>query len=101
MRWLLDQLLRELTAERAGADFAADQLAQLMFVQVLRAYLADADALPAGRLRALADERIAPALRLMHADPGRPWQLEELARAAAMSRTTFSERFRPWPGCRP
>ncbi|WP_393100248.1 AraC family transcriptional regulator [Streptomyces sp. LN325] len=101
LRWLLDQLLRELTAGRAGADFAADQLAQLMFVQVLRAYLADADALPAGRLRALADERISPALRLMHADPGRPWQLEELARAAAMSRTSFAQRFRTVAGVPP
>ncbi|MFF4351069.1 AraC family transcriptional regulator [Streptomyces sp. NPDC001530] len=101
LRWLLDQLLHELTAGRAGADFAADQLAQLMFVQVLRAYLADADALPAGRLRALADERIAPALRLMHAEPGRPWQLEELARAAAMSRTTFAQRFRAVAGVPP
>ncbi|WP_406165184.1 AraC family transcriptional regulator [Streptomyces sp. NBC_00996] len=101
LRWLLDQLLRELTAGRAGADFAADQLAQLMFVQVLRAYLADAEALPAGRLRALADDRIAPALRLMHAEPGRPWQLEELARAAAMSRTTFAQRFRAVAGVPP
>jgi AraC-like DNA-binding protein len=101
LRWLLDQLLHELTAGRAGADFASDQLAQLMFVQVLRAYLADADALPAGRLRALADERIAPALRLMHADPGRPWRLEELARAAAMSRTTFAQRFRTVAGVPP
>ncbi|MFD4622244.1 AraC family transcriptional regulator [Streptomyces sp. NPDC058475] len=101
LRWLLDQLLSELTAGRAGADFAADQLAQLMFVQVLRAYLADADALPAGRLRALADDRIAPALRLMHAEPGRAWQLEELARAAAMSRTTFAQRFRAVAGVPP
>ncbi|MET9125604.1 AraC family transcriptional regulator [Streptomyces sp. NPDC004528] len=101
LRWLLDELLRELTGDRAGADFAADQLAQLMFVQVLRAYLADADALPAGRLRAFADERISPALRLMHAEPGRPWQLEELARAAAMSRTTFAERFRTVAGVPP
>ncbi|MEU0034797.1 AraC family transcriptional regulator [Streptomyces sp. NPDC006333] len=101
LRWLLDQLLGELTAGRAGADFAADQLAQLMFVQVLRAYLADADALPAGRLRALADECISPALRLMHADPARPWQLEELARAAAMSRTSFAQRFRTVAGVPP
>ncbi|MEU3243844.1 MULTISPECIES: AraC family transcriptional regulator [unclassified Streptomyces] len=101
LRWLLDQLLRELTAGRAGADFAADQLAQLMFVQVLRACLADADALPAGRLRAFADERISPALRLMHADPGRPWRLEELARAAAMSRTSFAQRFRSVVGVPP
>ncbi|MFD5629918.1 AraC family transcriptional regulator [Streptomyces sp. NPDC127072] len=99
--WLLDQLVHELTAGHAGAVFASDQLAQLMFVQVLRAYLADADALPAGRLRALADDRIAPALRLMHAEPGRPWQLEELARAASMSRTTFSERFRAVAGVPP
>ncbi|MFC9843564.1 AraC family transcriptional regulator [Streptomyces sp. NPDC060223] len=99
--WLLDQLVHELSAGRAGADFASDQLAQLMFVQVLRAYLADADALPAGRLRALADDRIAPALRLMHAEPGRPWQLEELAQAAAMSRTTFAQRFRAVAGVPP
>ncbi|MFF2993704.1 helix-turn-helix transcriptional regulator [Streptomyces sp. NPDC057950] len=66
-----------------------------------RAHLADADALPAGRPRALADERISPAPRLMHTDPGRPWQLEEAARAAAMSRTSFAQRFRAVAGVRP
>jgi hypothetical protein len=28
-------------------------------------------------MRALSDERIAPALRLMHREPGRAWQLGE------------------------
>jgi AraC-like DNA-binding protein len=77
------------------------QLAQLMFVQLLRAHLADTGALPASWLRALGDARLAPALRLMHADPGRTWQLEELARAAAMSRTTFALRFKNAAGVPP
>ncbi|HEX4250459.1 MAG TPA: AraC family transcriptional regulator [Pseudonocardia sp.] len=98
---LLDELQREMSSARAGATFAADQLAQLMFVQVLRAYLSDAESFPPGWLRALADERLAPALRLMHNDPGRPWQLEELARASAMSRTTFALHFRTVAGVPP
>ncbi|MFE2747520.1 AraC family transcriptional regulator [Streptomyces scopuliridis] len=101
LRWLLDQLLREMAADRAGTGFATGQLTQLMFVQVLRAYLADAESIPVGWLRALADERIAPALHLMHGDPGRPWQLSELAGAAAMSRTTFASRFRAVAGVPP
>jgi AraC-like DNA-binding protein len=101
LRWLLDELVAEMTTGRPGSGFASDQLSQLMLVQVLRAYLADSESLPAGWLRALADERIAPALRLMHADPGRPWQLEELARSAAMSRTTFALRFRTVAGIPP
>ncbi|MEE1827720.1 AraC family transcriptional regulator [Streptomyces sp. BE20] len=101
--WLMDQTLRELAADRPGASFAAGHLAPLVLVQVLRAFLADADAgsCPAGWLRALADERIAPALRLMHGDPARPWTLAELARAAAMSRTSFAKRFKDVAGVPP
>jgi AraC-like DNA-binding protein len=42
-----------------------------------------------------------PALALLHDDPSRPWRLEELARAAAMSRTSFAERFRTVAGTPP
>ncbi|WP_235854811.1 helix-turn-helix transcriptional regulator [Nonomuraea aridisoli] len=44
---------------------------------------------------------IAAALGLMHAEPGRPWDLRQLASAAAMSRTTFAERFRMAGGMPP
>lgn len=101
LQWLIRQLLDEMAGGRAGADFAADHLAQLIFVQVLRICLVEADALPAGWLRALADERLAPVLRLMHGEPGRPWRLDELARAAAMSRTGFAVRFREVVGVPP
>jgi AraC-like DNA-binding protein len=101
LRWVLDQLVREASADRLGASLATAQLAQLMFVQVLRVHLDAAGSSPVGWLRALADERLAPALRLMHGDPGRPWQLAELADAAAMSRTTFALRFKNVAGVAP
>ena len=37
----------------------------------------------------------------MHAEPGKPWRLDELARASAMSRTSFAERFRTLAGVPP
>ncbi|MFI9646459.1 AraC family transcriptional regulator [Streptomyces sp. NPDC052040] len=99
--WLIGRLVAEMAEGRAGSGFAADQIAQLLFLQVLRVCLVDAGTLPAGWLRALADERLAPALRLMHGEPSRPWRLEELARAAAMSRTAFAVRFKEAAGVPP
>ncbi|MER5890247.1 AraC family transcriptional regulator [Streptomyces sp. NPDC001941] len=99
--WLVGQILAEMTTGRPGADFAGDQLAQLVLVQVLRVCLDGAPDLPAGWLRGLGDDGIAPALRLMHAEPGRAWQLRELAGAAAMSRTTFALRFKAAVGVPP
>ncbi len=101
LQWLLDQLVRERAADLPGASLVSAQLAQLMFVQILRVHLALSGPLAAGLLRAISDQRIAPALRLMHGDPGRSWQLAELARAAAMSRTTFALYFKTVAGVAP
>jgi AraC-like DNA-binding protein len=101
LRWLLDQLINERTEELPGARLASAQLAQLIFIQILRAHLEVSGELAAGWLRALADRRIAPALRLIHSDPARSWQLEELAKATAMSRTTFVVRFKTAAGVPP
>jgi AraC-like DNA-binding protein len=57
--------------------------------------------MPPGWLRALGDPRVAPALRLMHGDPARAWRLDELAKACAMSRTTFASHFRTAAGAAP
>jgi AraC-like DNA-binding protein len=99
--WLIDQLVREGAEGRPGAGLASAQLAQLIFVQILRVHIETSGPLAAGWLRALGDRRIAPALRLMHADPARSWQLEELARASAMSRTTFALHFKAVAGVAP
>lgn len=101
LRRLLDQLVCERAADLPGASLALAQLAQLMFVQILRVHLETSGPLAAGLLRAAGDRRIGPALRLMHGDPGRSWRLEELARAAAMSRTTFAVYFKTVAGIAP
>lgn len=99
--WLLDQLLEERAAGQAGAQLASEQLAQLLFIQILRAHLATSGPLDAGWLRALSDARIAPALRLMHGDSAKSWHLEELAKTCAMSRTTFAAHFKAVAGVAP
>ena len=100
-RWVLDQLVEERAAALPGAPLAVEHLSQLLFLQILRAHLETTGPLPAGWLRALADPRIAPALRLMHGEPSRSWGLEELAKACAMSRTTFAQRFKSVAGVAP
>jgi len=101
MHWILEQLAGERATPLPGASIASAQLAQLMFLHILRAQLETARPLKRGWLRAAGDRRLAPALRLMHADPGRSWHLGELAKAAAMSRTTFAEHFRAVAGVAP
>ncbi|MFD9701608.1 AraC family transcriptional regulator [Lentzea sp. NPDC059081] len=100
LRHDLDRVADELIGGRIGSSFAIRQRGQLLALEVMRAF-AGHSALPAGWLRLLADGRLRPALSLMSADPGRPWGLEELARAAGMSRTTFAERFRAAAGMPP
>ncbi|WIB79003.1 AraC family transcriptional regulator [Curtobacterium sp. MCPF17_002] len=97
---LVTQLFEEASGGRLGSAFAIRQTGQLILLEVLRAYL-EQERPPVGWLRLLADEQLAPALRLLHDEPGRTWQLVELARAAGMSRTTFAERFRAVAGTSP
>lgn len=107
LKALIAQLAEECGSVREGAEFACTALAQLIFLQILRAHLAGKGdgacegALGPGWLRVLADRPLAPALRLMHAEPARSWHLSELARAAAMSRTAFATRFKALAGMGP
>lgn len=101
LRWILEHLVKERDSPLPGSGAVSAQLAQLMFIQVLRAHLASGRTLPAGWLRAIADPRIAPALRLIHSDPGRAWKLSDFAKAAAMSRSSFAERFKSAAGIAP
>jgi AraC-like DNA-binding protein len=98
---ILNRLVDEVTGNRIGAAFAIRQQGQLMLLEVLRAYLVQSTELAPGWLRVLTDDRLRPALQVMHAEPGKPWRLDELARASAMSRTTFAERFRTLAGVPP
>ncbi|MCC3275389.1 AraC family transcriptional regulator [Arthrobacter sp. zg-Y20] len=100
MHGLMERLFAEVSNARMGSEFAVRQYGQLLLVDVLRAFLEEAE-LPSGWLKLLTDDRLRPAVALIHSRPDKPWSLEELARAAAMSRTAFAERFREVAGTPP
>jgi AraC-like DNA-binding protein len=93
----LEPTLRMLTDEarqrRAGGAIVASRLTDVLFVQVVRAWL-DTQPVPAGNwLAALRDPRIGTALARLHARPEHPWSVAELAAEAGMSRSPFAARF--------
>jgi AraC-like DNA-binding protein len=98
LRPLLHRLLDEITRPRPGSVFAAEQHAQLVLVEVLRMAVETADSPPPGWLRLVADADLRPALNAIHREPARPWQLGDLARESAMSRSNFAARFRAAAG---
>ncbi|HKU96073.1 MAG TPA: AraC family transcriptional regulator [Vineibacter sp.] len=101
MRFLLDQLVAEAASHRPGADLMSQQLAQLLFILTMRAYLSTSGQIQPSWIKALGDKRIALALRVMHREPGRPWRLHELADIVAMSRTSFAVHFKKAAGIAP
>ncbi|MFI1389176.1 AraC family transcriptional regulator [Streptomyces griseoaurantiacus] len=101
MRLLLEGIVEETAGDRPGAAFARHQHAQLLLLHALRAGLRDGTELRPGWLRLLADERMRRVLGAVHADPGRPWGLRELAAVAGMSRSHFAQRFRELAGQTP
>lgn len=97
---LLVALITEESMDRkAGRDLVLTRLVEVMLIEALRS-TAREDA-PPGLLRGLADARLSRAMQQMHADVARPWTMSELARAAALSRSAFFERFSRTVGVAP
>jgi AraC family transcriptional regulator, alkane utilization regulator len=78
---------------RPGAPTVISRLADILFIQALRAYLSEISARDKGWLRVMGDEQIGPALAAVHNNPAHPWTVEGLARVACLSRSAFSARF--------
>ncbi|EJC83250.1 DNA-binding domain-containing protein, AraC-type [Rhizobium leguminosarum bv. trifolii WSM2297] len=89
----------ETRADRTARDMVLRRLLEVLLIEALR--LAGGAVVPPGLLRGMADPLLAPALRRIHEDPGRGMTVEALAQAAAMSRSTFFERFRREVGVAP
>jgi AraC-like DNA-binding protein len=76
-----------------GARTIVSRLADILFIQVVRAHITSAPDQVSGWLGALRDPQIGSALGCMHEDPAHPWTVESLAQRVAMSRSTFAARF--------
>lgn len=86
-------LIRETGAEQPGASTVVDRLAEVLFIQVLRAYLLQSR--PShGFLGALCDTQVNRALKVIHKGFGGALSLAAIAREAGMSRSNLALRFR-------
>lgn len=99
----LTTLVRLVSEEaRAGRPGRDAVLARLLEVLLIEAFRSTGAIGPApGLLRGLGDERLAAALRRMHGEPTRAWTVGALAREAALSRSSFFDRFRREVGVAP
>jgi len=93
----LEATLRFLASEagsnRPGAETIVRRLADVLFIQSVRAWVEQASVGSRGWLGALRDPQIAAALSAMHRAPAEPWTVEWLASEVAMSRSGFAARF--------
>ncbi|MCY1023548.1 helix-turn-helix transcriptional regulator [Pyxidicoccus sp. MSG2] len=88
----LVELVSEESRERRPArEVILARLLEVLLIEALRS-TAGTSASP-GLLRGLADERLAVAIRRMHESPTQAWTVAQLAKEAALSRSTFFERF--------
>ncbi len=81
----------EARARRPAREVVLERLLEVLLIEALRSRTAGGEA--SGLARGLADERLAAALRALHARPQHAWTVEALAAEAALSRSAFFARF--------
>jgi AraC-like DNA-binding protein len=90
---ILRRMFRESTLERPGQRVALSRLTEVLFVEVLRSWIASLSPGQGGWLGAISDPQIGPALKLIHENPEQPWTLSDLGRRVGLGRSAFAARF--------
>lgn len=101
LRNLVSLTLAESRAPTPGAALVRTRLSELLFVELVRRYLASLPADQSGWLAGLRDEVVGRALAALHQRPAEPWSLHTLAREAGASRSVLAERFHSLVGLPP
>ncbi|QIM17951.1 AraC family transcriptional regulator [Leucobacter coleopterorum] len=87
-------------ADQIGSSVVCKMMANTVLVTVIRAWVLRGCA-PAGWPSSTNDPFLDRVVEAIHADPGKEWTLDTLAKAGAMSRSSFAERFRSATGVSP
>jgi AraC-like DNA-binding protein len=90
-------IFNELKTEKQGSRLILRGLSELLFIQIIRAYLEQFDT-PSGFLSALNDSRVSKALKIIQEQPDQEWTIETLANEIGMSRSAFFNRFKKLTG---
>ncbi len=88
------RLLRhEIAVNRAGNTAVVNRLIDILFVHMLRAWIAQQQHTGGSWLSALGDTTVAGALQLLHGEPAYAWSVEVLADRLNVSRATLARKF--------
>lgn len=94
LRAAVDLLGAELADPQPGSDALVPALLDTLLVLLLRTWwLTERPDRTTGWSAALSDPAVTAALRAIHADPARPWTVEELGVEGGLSRAAFARRF--------
>ncbi len=83
----------ESNQKRPGGEALLERLSEMMFVEILRRYLAELPEEQKGWLAGLRDRLVGRVLALLHDRPADPWAVETLANRVGLSRSALHERF--------
>lgn len=89
----LAALHAEVRSGALGGTLVAERLADILVVEAVRAHVATSPVESVCWITALADARIAKAIRLMQGDIARRWTVPMLAREVGMSRSALAQQF--------
>ncbi len=93
----IESTIRHLASVRersyAGRRALLAKLAEALFIETLRCYMAELPRQRTGWLAAARDSALGRALGAIHRDPARAWTVASLAEQAGVSRSVFAERF--------
>ena len=91
-------IVDEIREDQPGAACVLSRLSELLFIEVLRRYMAGLELNAVGWLNALHDPVVGRALQLLHTSPAYPWTVTDLARQVGASRSLLADRFRVMVG---
>jgi len=98
----LQLLAAEMAEQAPGSEAVTDRLAEVLFIQTLRAHIASSSEICRQPwLRAIFDPQIGTALKAVHENVNGPWTVESMAETAGMSRSAFALRFKELLGQTP
>lgn len=101
MEATLRLLATETTSPSLGSPLMVDRLAEIFFIQSLRAFVFADDQRDFGWLGAMAHPKLGVALQLMHRQNHQPWTISSLAQHVGMSRSVFAAKFKEKIGASP
>jgi transcriptional regulator GlxA family with amidase domain len=96
-RWLENSIrfsVDEADRPAPGREAVLAKLSEVLFVETLRAYIAQLPPEQTGWLAGARDPEVGKGLALMHRDPAHPWTVASLAKEVGVSRSVLAERFR-------